>query len=151
MDLLAEAYAELDQPWFRPSPPLDIDVLARQVAALPHPADAIEAPRDGDNDGWFVCLVAQQRPASLVDLTQIAHFVMPIASAIATACFSLVLSNAIKASLCLPMVRPLCIEARLGPFRTTLSSPFRSSAGAIPSPVPADPPARASRASASAR
>jgi Protein of unknown function (DUF805) len=40
MDLLAERYAELDQPWFRPSPPLDIDVLARQAAALPHPPDA---------------------------------------------------------------------------------------------------------------
>jgi hypothetical protein len=48
MDLLAERYAELDQPWFRPSPPLDIDVLARQVAALPHPPDAIEALWDGD-------------------------------------------------------------------------------------------------------
>ena len=52
MDLLAERYAELDQPWFRPSPPLDIDVLARQVAALPHPPDAIEALWDGDSDGW---------------------------------------------------------------------------------------------------
>jgi len=58
MDLLAERYAELDQLWFRPSPPLDIDVLARQVAALPHPPDAIEALWDGDSGGWFVCLVA---------------------------------------------------------------------------------------------
>src|SRR6516164_4886963 len=32
----------------------------------------------------------------------------------ATACLSLALSKATKASLCLPMVRPLCIEARLG-------------------------------------
>jgi hypothetical protein len=32
MDLLAERYAELDQPWFRPSAPLDIDVLARHVS-----------------------------------------------------------------------------------------------------------------------
>jgi hypothetical protein len=52
MDLLAERYAELDQPWFRPSPPLDIDVRARQAAALPHPPDAIEALWDGDSDGW---------------------------------------------------------------------------------------------------
>jgi hypothetical protein len=58
MDLLAERYAELDQPWFRRSPPLDIDVLARQAATLPHPPDAIEALWDGDTDGWFVCLVA---------------------------------------------------------------------------------------------
>jgi hypothetical protein len=58
MDLLAERYAELDQPWCRPSTPLDIDVLARQVAALPHSPDAIEALWDGDSDGWFVCLVA---------------------------------------------------------------------------------------------
>jgi hypothetical protein len=32
----------------------------------------------------------------------------------ATACLFLALSKATKASLCLPMVRPLCIEARLG-------------------------------------
>src|SRR6516165_3782766 len=32
----------------------------------------------------------------------------------ATACLSLALSKATKASLCLPMVRPLCIEAPLG-------------------------------------
>jgi hypothetical protein len=58
MDLLAERCAELDQPWFRPSPPLDLDVLTEQVAALPHPPEAIEALWDGDSDGWFVCLVA---------------------------------------------------------------------------------------------
>ena len=33
-------------------------MLARQVAALPHPPDAIEALWDGDSDGWFICLVA---------------------------------------------------------------------------------------------
>jgi hypothetical protein len=58
MDLLAKRFAELDQPWVRPSPLLNIDVLGRQVAALPHPPDAIEALWDGDSDGWFVCLVA---------------------------------------------------------------------------------------------
>jgi hypothetical protein len=40
--------------------------------------------------------------------------------AIATACFSLALSKATKHSLCLPMVRPLCMEALLGLFRATL-------------------------------
>jgi hypothetical protein len=58
MDLLAERCAELGQPWVRPIPPLDLDVLTEQVAALPHPPDAIEALWDGDTDGWFVCLVA---------------------------------------------------------------------------------------------
>src|SRR5215831_12524177 len=44
--------AIMNRPWFTPSPPLDIDVLARQVVALPHPPDAIEALWDGDSDGW---------------------------------------------------------------------------------------------------
>jgi hypothetical protein len=58
MDLLADRYAELGQPWFSGCPPLNIDVLARQVAALPHPPDAIEALWDRDTEGWFVRLVA---------------------------------------------------------------------------------------------
>jgi hypothetical protein len=49
MDLLAERCAELDQPWFRPSPPLDLDVLTEQVAALPHPPEA----------GSFVDLISE--------------------------------------------------------------------------------------------
>jgi hypothetical protein len=74
MDLLAERYAELDQPWFRPSPPLDIDVLARQVAALPHPPDAIEALWDGDTDGRFVRLIAVMlRPKLGHDLASISR------------------------------------------------------------------------------
>ncbi len=58
MQLLAERYAELDEPWFRPNPPLNLDELIEEVAALPHPPDAIEALWDGDSEGWFVCLVA---------------------------------------------------------------------------------------------
>lgn len=58
MDLLFERCAELGEPWVRPSPPLDLDALSKQVAALPHRPDAIEALWDGDTDGWFVCLVA---------------------------------------------------------------------------------------------
>lgn len=74
MDLLAERYAELGQPWLRPSPPLDIDVLARQVAALPHPPDAIEALWDGDSNGWFVCLAAVTlRPKVEHNLALIRH------------------------------------------------------------------------------
>jgi hypothetical protein len=74
MDLLAERYAELDQPWFRPSRPLDIDVLARQVAALPHAPDAIEALWDGDTEGWFVRLVAVTlRPKLEHNLASISH------------------------------------------------------------------------------
>jgi hypothetical protein len=41
--LLAERYAELEEPWFSPSQPLDLDGLTEQIAALPHPPDAIEA------------------------------------------------------------------------------------------------------------
>jgi len=49
-------------------------VLARQVAALPHPPDAIEALWDGDSDGWFVCLVAVTlRPKFEHNLAFIGH------------------------------------------------------------------------------
>jgi hypothetical protein len=74
MDLLAERYAELDQRWARSSPPLDIDMLARQVAALPHPPTFIEALWDGDTEGWFVCLVAVTlRPKLKHNLASIRH------------------------------------------------------------------------------
>ena len=42
-DLLLERYAELNEPWFRPSPPLIVEELVEQIAALPHPSCAIEA------------------------------------------------------------------------------------------------------------
>jgi hypothetical protein len=58
MELLAKRYAALKEPWFRPSSPLNLDGLLEQIAALPHPPDAIEALWDGDSGGWFVCLVA---------------------------------------------------------------------------------------------
>jgi hypothetical protein len=58
MQLLAERYDELEKPWFRPNPPLNVDRLIEQIAALPHPPDAIEALWEGDTGGSFVCLVA---------------------------------------------------------------------------------------------
>ncbi len=74
MQLLAERYAELEEPWFRPSLPLNLDGLNEQIAALPHPPDAIEALWDGDSDGWFVCLLAVTlRPKAEHNLAFIRH------------------------------------------------------------------------------
>ena len=72
MDLVIERCAELGEPWFRPSPPLNLDVLIEQISALPHPPDAIEALWDGDTDGWFVCLAAvTRRPKVMHELAVI--------------------------------------------------------------------------------
>jgi hypothetical protein len=74
MDVVIERCAELGEPWVRPSPPLNVDVLIEQIAALPHPPDAIEALWDGDTDGWFVCLAAVTlRPKVEHNLALIRH------------------------------------------------------------------------------
>ena len=74
VEMLVERCTELDEPWFRPSPPLNLDVLIEQIAALPHPPDAIEALWDGDTDGWFVCLAAVTlRPKVEHELALIRH------------------------------------------------------------------------------
>ena len=57
MQLLAERYDELEKPWFRPNPPLNVDRLIEQIAALPHAPDAIEAlweatPTAGSSVWW---------------------------------------------------------------------------------------------------
>ncbi|MEV0296184.1 hypothetical protein [Nocardia sp. NPDC050710] len=74
MDLLVERCVELDEPWVRPSPPLHLDDLINQVAALPHIPDVIEALWDGDTNGWFVLLIAVTlQPKTEHDLALIRH------------------------------------------------------------------------------
>lgn len=59
LDLVAERYADLGRRFHRsPTAPLDVDVLAAKVQALPKQPAAIEAVWDGDTEGWFVTLVA---------------------------------------------------------------------------------------------
>ncbi|WP_433561565.1 hypothetical protein ACQP1O_28750 [Nocardia sp. CA-151230] len=72
MDLLVERYAELGQPWIRPTPPLDLEILVNKVAKLPERPDAIEAVWDGDTFGWMVCLVAVTRSS------RAEHYLAPI-------------------------------------------------------------------------
>ena len=71
---MLERCTELDEPWVRPSPPLNLDVLIEQIAALPYPSDAIEALWDGDTNGWLVCLAAVTlRPKLEHKLARIRH------------------------------------------------------------------------------
>ena len=59
LDLVVERYAVLGKRFQRsPTAPLDLEVLAAKVQALPHRPAAIEAVWDGDSEGWFVLLLA---------------------------------------------------------------------------------------------
>jgi hypothetical protein len=74
VELLVERCTELDRPWVKPSPPLNLDVLIEQIATLPYPPDAIQALWDGDSDGWLACLAAVTlRPKVEHNLALIRH------------------------------------------------------------------------------
>ncbi|MGW0002435.1 hypothetical protein [Nocardia grenadensis] len=71
-DLLLERYTELALPWFRPTPPLDLDDLTDRVSARDPGPNAIEVEWDGDSTGWFLCMRAVT-PAGAHHLAVIRH------------------------------------------------------------------------------